>query len=240
MKTFNLQKGFSLIEMMVAMVAALVVVGAVSVFTVATARSSSTNVRSMRLMQNLRNSMSLIEREIRRSGYNQKALSFAGQCVSTSGTCPVGNFNELAVVSANCLVVAYDNSANATAGVVDAGEFHGFRLETKNGVGVIQASLSGASAPDCSAAANSTAWLDVSDPTVVDVTGLTFTDVSDSGGCVQQKTTGMWIVVQDIRVQMSGRWVEAGGGQLTTTRGLDETVRVKNDFISTTKPGVCS
>jgi len=238
MKMFHSERGFSLIEMMVAMVAGLIVIGAVVVFTVATAQSSTTNIHSVRVMQNLRSSLSLIEREIRRSGYNQKALSFAGQCVSATGVCPISGFNTLAVVSATCLVVSYDNSANATAGVVDAGEFHGFRLTQKAGVGVIQASIAGnTAAPNCGA---DPGWQDITDPNIVDVTNLTFTRLTDSGGCIQQPTTLLWIVVQDVRVQMTGQWIDPAT-KLITTRGLDESVRVKNDVLSLTQPvGICT
>lgn len=239
-KMLRLGKGFSLIEMMVAMVAGLVVIGAVVVFTIATSQSSTTNIRSVRLMQNLRTSLSLMEREIRRSGYNESALTYAGQCVSASGVCPIGVFNQLAVVSPTCLVVSYDNSANATAGAVDAGEFHGFRLKKDaSGVGIIQASLGGSSAPDCTVAVDDTAWLNVSDPTVVDVTDLTFTQLTTNGGCVQQSSTLVWLVVQDVRIQMTGKWTDPAA-KLITTRALDESVRVKNDAVSLTRPGICT
>jgi prepilin-type N-terminal cleavage/methylation domain-containing protein len=237
MKMFRAEKGFSLIEMMVAMVAGLIVIGAVVVFTVATAQSSTTNIHSVRVMQNLRTSLSLIEREIRRSGYNQRALAFAGQCVSASGVCPISGFNTLAVVNANCLVVSYDNSAKATAGVVDDGEFHRFRLAPKAGIGVIQASLAGSTAPNCD---DDATWQDITDPNIVDVTDLTFTRLTDSGGCIQQPTTLLWIVVQDVRVQMTGQWIDPAT-KLITTRGLDESVRVKNDVLSLTLPaGICT
>jgi prepilin-type N-terminal cleavage/methylation domain-containing protein len=230
------QKGFSLVELMVAMSAGLVVIGAVVVFTIATAQSSTANIRSERVMQNLRNAMSLIEREIRRSGYNQKALQYAGQCASASGTCPTSSFNQLVVVSADCLVVSYDDAANSTSGSIDAGEYHGFRLVSKNGVGIIQANLVGSTAPDCS---SDTDWIDVSDSTLVDVTDLTFTNLTTSGGCVQQATTSEWIAVQDIGVSITGRWVDPSTN-VTTSRNIQESVRVKNDVVSTTKPSVCA
>jgi len=240
-KMMRLAKGFSLVEMMVALVAGLVVIGAVVVFTIATSQSSTTNIRSVRVMQNLRTSLSLMEREIRRSGYNESALSYAGLCVSASGVCPIGVFNQLTVVSPDCLVVSYDNSANATAGAVDAGEFHGFRLKKDaSGVGIIQASLSGnTTAPDCTVAVDDPAWLNVSDPTVVDVTDLIFTQLATSGGCVQQSSTLVWLVVQDVRIQMTGKWTDPAA-KLISIRALDESVRVKNDVVSLTKPGICT
>ena len=60
MNEIRLPKGFSLIELMVAMVAGLIVIGAVVVFIAATAQSTSANVRSVKVMQNLRGALSLI------------------------------------------------------------------------------------------------------------------------------------------------------------------------------------
>jgi hypothetical protein len=105
-------------------------------------------------------------------------------------------------------------------------------------VGIIQTSLGGSAAPDCSVAVDDPAWVNVSDPAIVDVTDLTFTQVATSGGCIEQSTTSVWLVVQDVRIQMTGQWTDPAA-KLTSTRSLDESVRVKNDVLSLTKPGIC-
>lgn len=241
MKTIRPPKGFSLIELMVAMVAGLVVIGAIVVFTAATAQSSSANIRSTKVMQNLRSAMSLIEREIRRSGFDERALTFADACSdpTVAAKCPISNFNQLLVVNSSCIIVAYDNAANSSPGTLGAGEYHAFRLKPNTSPGIIQASLASATLPDCTTDTN---WLDVSDPKVVDVTALTFaqsfTSGAQGGGCVQG-TSGLWIIVQDVSISMSGRWVDPAT-HITTTRSLQESVRVKNDRVSRTQPSVCT
>lgn len=238
MKQIRLSKGFSLIELMIAMAAGLLVIGAVIEFTISTARSTSVNIRSTRIMQDLRNSMNLIEREIRRSGFDENAYKFAGTCVSPTGVCPVSNFNSLVVDSPSCIVVSYDNAASATPGTLAAGEFHGFRrVANAAGAGVIQASLAGAARPNCTDAATSANWLDVTNPDSVNVTNLNFTQPATAGGCVSS-AAGLWIVVQDVLVQMTGQGVALDSGAVTT-RSIEESVRVKNDRISVTKPSVC-
>jgi prepilin-type N-terminal cleavage/methylation domain-containing protein len=240
----RVSKGFSLIELMVAMAAGLVVIGAVVVFTIATAQSTSKNIRTTRVMQNLRNSMNVIEREIRRSGFDERAIRFANACSDPTvpASCPQSNFNQLVVVNSSCIAVLYDNAANATPGTIVAGEYHGFRLATKSGVGVIQASLAGASVPTCTAAATDTNWTDLTDPNVVNITALSFTDTFtptvNGGGCTKA-SNGLWIVVQDVQVALTGQWVDPTTS-LITQRSLEESVRVKNDRVSTTKPSVCS
>lgn len=236
MKTLRASKGFSLVELMVAMVAGLIVIGAVVLFTISTARSSSVNVRSIRLMQELRNSLNLIEREIRRSGFDESALSYIGACVDPATNCPLTNYKQVVIANSSCLVVSYDNASNTTPGTAGAGEYHGFRLQqNSSGVGVIQASLSSATAPDCSATDNT--WQDITDAGVVNVTNLNFTQSAANGGCIKS-SVGIWVVVQDVLVQMTGQWAEPAGG-VVTTRTLEETVRVRNDLVSTTKPATC-
>lgn len=246
MNTSRNQEGFSLIELMVAMAAGLVVLGAVVVFTIATAQSTSTNVRSTRVMQNLRATMNIIEREIRRSGFDEKATRFANSCSdpTVAAKCPTSNFNQLVVATSTnpgCIIVLYDNASNTTPGTIVSGEYHGFRRNTRSGTGVIQASFTGATAPSCSAALDGAGWQDITDPKVVDVTSLSFTNTfspsSQGGGCVKA-TSGLWIVVQDVGVSIAGQWVDPSTG-LITSRSLEESVRVKNDLVSTTKPSVC-
>jgi uncharacterized membrane protein len=239
MKQARTSLGFGLIELMVAMVAGLVVLSAVLMFIASMGQSVSTNIRSIRLMQELRSSLNVIEREIRRSGYDETAYKFVGSCVSVTGVCPMSNFNSLIIATGSCLVVSYDNGKKTTPGAVSAGEFHGFRL-TPNaaGVGVIQASLAGATAPNCSDAANSANWLAVSNPSIIDVTNLNFTQPTTVGGCVPSPI-GLWIVVQDVLVQINGQWVDPAS-HVVSRRSIEESVRVKNDRMSTTRPAVCT
>jgi prepilin-type N-terminal cleavage/methylation domain-containing protein len=62
--------GFSLVELMVAMVAGLIVTGAVVAFTMSTMKGNTEYVRSARLTQELRNSLDQVTRELRRAGYD--------------------------------------------------------------------------------------------------------------------------------------------------------------------------
>lgn len=234
-------RGFGLVELMIAMAAGLVVIGALIAFITATAQSSRTNIRSTRMMQELRRSMNLVEREIRRSGYDQNARNFVGTCVNitTPGACPLSNFNSLVISSSSCLIVAYDNPANSTPGAISAGEYHGFRLQANAaGVGVVQTSLAGSTVPNCSDAYGSTNWSDVTDPRIIDITSLNFTQPTAFGGCVST-ASGLWLVVQDVLVQMGGQWTDPATHQVTR-RAIEQSIRVKNDRVSTTKPSICT
>lgn len=148
-------RGFSLIELMIALVAGLIVIGSVLAFTVSTVRSYNENIRSTRLTHDLRTAMNLAVREIRRSGYDSTSVSR----VLTDNN-PAPSFAGITIPSAkDCVAYQYDRG--------DALENRGLRLNTTTGT--LQAKVS-AAAVTCSDTAG---WVDVSDPAVVNITRFT-------------------------------------------------------------------
>ena len=107
------QAGFSLVELMVAMVAGLIVIGAVIVFTISTVQAYSENIRSSRLTQELRTSMNILAREVRRAGYDSASVTRVLTATNPS------NFN--AVSAAGCVVYRYDRGvAGAAPGATES------------------------------------------------------------------------------------------------------------------------
>lgn len=68
-KEHKSQSGFTLIELMIAMIISLIVVGATITMFVMILKSNSDNLKMIRLTQEMRSVMSLISRDIRRTGY---------------------------------------------------------------------------------------------------------------------------------------------------------------------------
>jgi Tfp pilus assembly protein PilW len=168
------QAGFSLVEMMVALVAGMIVVAAVVAFMMSSFSSNAEYVRSTRLTQELRNTLDLATRDLQRAGYDDNALLYLGNtnaspfspiCIANSaspGTCITDNS------PGDCIIYAYDRTypnGQATAagddGVLDVsnGEVRGLRLRTvtnvnSQSVGVIEYAVSsGTTKPTCSGAA---------------------------------------------------------------------------------------
>jgi Tfp pilus assembly protein PilW len=151
-------RGFSLVEMMVAIVAGMIVSLAVITFMMSSMRSNGEYVQSTRLTQELRNTLDLIVRDVSRAGYNDDALSY----VSLPNTSPFSPIfikdtgstvtpgTAATYVNADidgCILYAYDrthpNGASAAAyrpGKVDRenGEIRGMRRKVVNGIGVIE------------------------------------------------------------------------------------------------------
>lgn len=151
-------RGFSLVELMIALVAGLIVSGAVLAFTLSSMKSNSEYVLSTRLTQELRNTLDLAARDLRRAGYDDNALRYLGNNnASPFAPLRVETATESDGSTSACVLYAYDRSgAGGSAGVLDVGngEVRGLRrkLATINGqlVGVIEYAVSsGTTKPAC-------------------------------------------------------------------------------------------
>jgi len=195
--------GFSLIELMIAIVAGLIVIGAVLAFTVSTIRAYSDNIRSTRLTQDLRTSMNVVVRELRRAGFDSTSVS---RVLSDSNP---SNFNSLVVIgtgNSRCVSYQYDRGVGGWGGAPAATERRAIRLNA----GVIQVNPT-----DATAACGGGGWVNVSDPAIVQITKFTpeikyspfcadFSNRVDpaTGNIVYQKATGS---VRNISLCMQGR-----------------------------------
>jgi Tfp pilus assembly protein PilW len=218
--------GFSLVELMTALVAGMIVSAAVVTFTMASFRSNSEYVVATRLSQELRNSLDLVTRDLRRAGYNENALG----SIASGNTSP---FSKM-LISGECILFAYDR-ANGTPGAIDVdnGEVRGIRRSsvTFNGntVGVIEyAESASGTKPTCTGgtatyttfppACNSTShWCALSDPSLLNITALTLTN---NGANI-----GSNIELRQIGVTISGQLANS----TTFTRSVSSKVRVRSD-----------
>ena len=165
MKLRNGSRGFTLIELMIALVAGLIVSYAVVAFTMASMKSNAEYVQSAKLTQTLRNTLDLVVRDLRRAGYDDAAVTrLAGGADSTAvGTSP---FSPLLLETGNptptngsCIIYAYDRPGG-TAGTLQVanGEVRGLRRVqvTPTGatapVGVIEYATSSTIKPACGGA----------------------------------------------------------------------------------------
>lgn len=157
-QNFRRNGGFSLVELMIALVAGLIVSGAVLAFAMSSMKSNSEYVLSTRLTQELRNTLDLAARDLRRAGYDDNALRYLGNNnVSPFARLRVETATESDGSTSACVLYAYDRSAAGGAvGTLDVGngEVRGLRrkLATINGraVGVMEYAVSsGTTKPAC-------------------------------------------------------------------------------------------
>jgi len=138
------QSGVTLIEMMIAMVIGLIVLAAAITIFIITIKANSDNVKMIRLTQELRSVMSLVTRDIRRTGY------WAGT-VSTNTYLSTWNNG---VTAGNTLAMSYDANWQGDA---DAGDSFSYTLDGNE----MKLTLNGAQSS-------------LTDSGVVTVTGLSF------------------------------------------------------------------
>jgi type IV pilus assembly protein PilW len=102
------QRGVTLIEMMIALVLSLLVMGMVISMFTSSIGGHAQAIRTMRLNQDLRISMDMMVRDIRRAGYwNSTNLPASNpHATAISGNIPVGVFD--GVGTDDCVVMSYD------------------------------------------------------------------------------------------------------------------------------------
>lgn len=222
------QRGFSLIEMMIALVAGLIVVGAVLVFTVATVRANTQTVTSTRLTQDLRTSLNLVTREVRRTGYDRTAETN----IATSSSAL--RYTEVNVNAAqDCIVLSYNRPViNPGTGVV-ARERKGFRRTVVNGVGVLEGhgNLASVNSSECGANAG---WVALTDPAQVDIQTArflltrrcVFPDADNVSPC-DPGPNNITAVVRSVDISLGGRLV----AQPDVQRTMTDSVRIRADNV---------
>lgn len=159
------KRGFTLIELMIAMAIGLIVVGSAIALMVSVMRANSENMQSTRLTQELRALTDIVMREVRRARYMEDTLSFVGEAldddngdgvVNSNDWQPTNPYNGLVVVPASgnadgdtatvdgsCVQYAYEGAEN--------GAFRMISRQVIDGAGAIVISRNAAASPACGA-----------------------------------------------------------------------------------------
>ena len=151
------QRGFSLVELMVAMLMGLIVSGAVLALVVAIIHSNRQTLQTTRLNQELRATLAVIANDLRRARAVDDPLSTA--------VVPGGNpYRAVSTATAGCVVYAYDDAID--------GPWHVIKLDSGRVV------LQGAATKPASCSPAGTP--EVLGSNQVEITGLTFTPTTTS------------------------------------------------------------
>ena len=151
------QRGFSLVELMMAMLMGLIVSGAVLALVVAIIHSNRQTLQTTRLNQELRATLAVIANDLRRARAVDDPLSTA--------VVPGGNpYRAVSTATAGCVVYAYDDAID--------GPWHVIKLDSGRVV------LQGAATKPASCSPAGTP--EVLGSNQVEITGLTFTPTTTS------------------------------------------------------------
>ena len=238
--------GFSLVELMVSLVAGLIVIGAVGAFMISSFQSNADFVAATRLSQELRNSMDFISRELRRAGYDETAAKYVAL---PSGSTATSNFAPIRMLDADandivddeCVIYAYDRTPGDPGKVnLFNGEIRGVRRVVVNGIGVIEfAESTTGLTPTCGGAGATyttypstcnaaTGWCALSDPRILNISEFTlntsgYLDLPAAGGVNP-------LQVRDVIVRLKGNLI----GDTDVTRSVESSIRIRADCLKST------
>jgi len=175
-------KGFTLIELMIAMMLGLIVIGGALSIYISTIKSSSEVVKSSRLNYDLDSAMQLMANDLRRAGYWGGAIagSDATSNPFTQGDANIQVSQKTGEANNSCILYSYDGeseSDNVTGTIDDGsvgnakGEYYGFRLND----GQIDIRYQ---ATNANKTCNDPSWEVLTDSNKVNVSVLTFSKIN--------------------------------------------------------------
>lgn len=201
----NKQSGFTIVELMIAMVmSTLLIAGLISFFS-STVGSTSTTTGNIQMSQDFQTAMSFISDEVRNTGYWKNSIS------SDATTNPFGlRYPDADNTSSNCIVYSFD--ADPVNGSIDNSEKRAIRLNTTTNAIEYLENTTDTSCPDAD-------WTDaeqLTDKNKIKVTALTFTleetcyNSTDQAtyDCTVSQTNGdLLIGVQNVYIKMDGELI---------------------------------
>lgn len=219
------QTGMSLMEVLVAMSISLVVTASMIALMSNTLRSTARIINMTKLSDDMRITMQMMTRDVRRSSYNANSMfCYANSnCRSAVDATVAGDITING--DNNCFTFLTDRDHDGDSTENAAG---GFRRVITNGVGVIEM-WTGDESPDCSSAAGATDWVQITNPKNMDIFVFTVDDnlsytqeiLNDGfGNTLSQK-------VRKIRMNMQGRLVLDN----SIVRRIEDVIAVRNDLL---------
>lgn len=196
-KNTNLQEGFSLVELMISLVAGLIVVGGVTSVYLSTIQSSATTLKQSKLNQELSALMAVMSNDIRRAGIWQgNSVDYEkpqDNPFSESGNTKLTVVNQTSGVTinpfstttwpgtsnGNCILYTYDRTSPGATGTLDDTDILGFKYITTNLWGAVQMRTAGVPAGTNNDLCTTGSWDNLTDPEIINITELTF-DLIDS------------------------------------------------------------
>jgi hypothetical protein len=227
--TKSRQAGASIMEVMIAMSISLVVTAAMIALMTNSLGTTTRIIKMTKLTDDLRTTMQMMSRDVRRSNYNVEAYKcYANDDCMTDGA--VTAVGEITISAGNdCFWYSMDRNWDdyAETAKIAAG---GFRRVTSGGVGVIEMWTGGA-APDCSSGAGATGWVQITNPQNMDISAFFVEEDPDLSYTQLVQDDGMGNVlsqkIRKVRLNMLGRLVMDD----SIERYVEDVITVRNDLL---------
>jgi len=244
------QKGVTLIELLVAVTISIIAVSGMLAAMANTLGTGGQTIKMTRMTQEMRTTMQLMTRELRRANYHSGFLDCYGNTGCLSSITGLGNvttkIKSIGINdSADCIWFWYQRpGATATLG---SWRVAGFRRKVDgDNIGRIQMTTGSTSATPC-ASASEAEWVgstgkgaDITDPNFIDV--LSFTIVNESPTAEIINSNNDTQNVQRIRLTITSKLKADGSvpgfvqNNANATRTLTELIQVRNHFTAVASP----
>ena len=195
-------RGFTLVEMMVAIALGLLVVSAVLAFIFSLIRANSETVLSTRLNQELRATMSLVANDLRRA----RGLADPISAVNQGGTV-VNPFSAVNVATAGCALYSYAEDI--------VGGSTNFRAVRLSGGKVVLVRAATAGAATCNAAGTPL------NTNAIEITGLTFSNPGGNARRIDITLTG--------RLRNPPAYMTQNAAMAITTKTIRQTISIRSN-----------
>lgn len=219
MQLINRQNGFSLVELMVALViGSIFTLSAVTVMSNSLARSSD-SVRMVQLSQELRATMNMVSGEIRRSGFDIDPLAYYQSDRAVTSGLTMGTLDGEG--NASCLQISYEDKTGATWNAV-------YSLFTVDSVGRIAVNMEADAT--CATAASDDGWNQITDPDLTHITALTISRLVDETDMGINPATGNTVQLgtESVQISITGQLVE----DATISRTVVNEMNLRNRYLS--------
>jgi hypothetical protein len=228
------QTGATLMEIMIGLGLSVIVTTSMVALMGNSLRTTTRIVEMSQLTDELRNTMSMLTRDVRRANYNPYNIyCYANADCGVGADTSVTATPDLDVVQFggnDCLRYFLERAEpTGTPGAASGG---GFRHVVAGGVGRIEMwTGNGAPGTDCSG----NDWVAVTDPGFVNITAF---DVDDDTGSVvgtlEAEGATLTQRTRQVIIQIEGELIRTQNETQPITRRIEDTIKVRNDFISTT------
>ena len=221
-------RGFSLIELMVAIVIGSLVIAGAGTLIVSTIQANATTVQSARLTQELRTTLEVIAADIRRARRVDDPLGQIGVTAADQAKTPAVAYHvatdTISSPSAGCLKYGYQAGLDEALNATDpqpAKYYHAIYLNTSSVPGTVVL-VTGDTSANVTCSATPTVTLSSS---LVDITDLRFEPATPPPASPGVATT---VDNDAIKITISGRPQFRSGKNLSVTRTLTQIINVRS------------
>jgi type II secretory pathway pseudopilin PulG len=213
------QRGFGLIEMLVSMTLSLLAVAVMVILMSSTLGVGTATIQMSRLTQELRASIQLMSRDLRRANYHSSFRDCFANVNCRTDLDIAAYVNTIHINDAkNCFWYWLDRDSDANLANDAVGAF---RYSTIGGVGVLQMRIEGNAAANCD---DDTGWELITDPDTIDIASFnissseSYTQIISAEGDVQ--------IVEKIQLSINGRMAS----NPTVNRQIQDLILIRNDI----------